>query len=392
MTPSLLALYWASAALLVAVFVAYPLAVLARGRWRPRPIAKADVNLPVTVVVAAHNEARSIGDRIDNLLGQDYPPALVEVIVASDGSTDGTDAIAAAYAGRGVQLLSLPRGGKVAALNRAVAAASGEIIAFTDANTVWAPDALRRLLRPFADPDVGGVAGDQRYLASGAESASGSGERSYWDFERRLKLAQSQAGSVTSATGAIYAVRAELAAPLPEGVSDDFVMSARVVERHRRLVFEPGAVAYEPVAPSNGDELGRKLRSIQLGLAGVAAVRGLLNPFRHGLDAVGLAVQKVLRRLAVLPLVGLFLASVALWGAGPVYQLTALAGGAFLALAVLGLAFGGSRPGRMKLFSLPAYVCLVYAASALAAVRVVRGRRLTTWDTVRQHLEEAEAA
>jgi glycosyltransferase involved in cell wall biosynthesis len=387
-----LALFWGSALLLVLVYVAFPIGVLLRGWLRPRPHRLGDITPRVSVVIAAHNEASSIAARLDNLLSLDYPPDHLEIIVASDGSTDATEATVADYEGRGVRLLALPRVGKVAALNGAIEVAGGEIVAFSDANSHWVPGSLRALVRPFADPDVGGVAGDQRYMEDSPGRTAGQGERSYWDLERRIKQAQSRAGSVISATGAIYAVRRSLVSPLPPGVSDDFVMSARVVERGYRLVFAPDALAFEPVAPTNGAEFGRKLRAIQLGLCGVVAVRSLLNPFRHGFSAVQLLFHKVLRRLAAFPLLLLLATSTLLWSHGPLYRASALAGVAFGLSALAGLALEATPLGRMKLFSLPAYFCLVYTASVVATVRVLRGRRLTSWDTLRQHLDAGEAA
>lgn len=392
MTTVLVGLFWVSALLLALVYAGFPAIVLLRGRLRPRPHREADITPPVSVVVAAHNEAACIAARLDNLLSLDYPPEQLEVVVASDGSTDETDAIVARYAGRGVRLLALPRGGKVAALNQALLCTSGEIVAFTDANSHWEPDALRALVRPFADPDVGGVAGDQRYLDDAEAAGAGGGERSYWNFERRLKAAQSRAGSVTSATGAIYAVRRPLAAPLPEGTSDDFVMSARVVEQGYRLVFAPDALALEPVAARHGDEFERKRRAIQIGLSGVLAVRSLLNPIKFGFFAVQLLFHKVLRRLAVFPLLGLVATGALLWSHGPVYRLTALGGIALAAGALAGLALESSRLGRVKVLTFPAYFGLVSTAAVIATLQVLRRRRLTSWETLRQPLDAGEGA
>ena len=205
-----IALFWGSAGLLLYTYVGFPALVLLRGALARRPYLTADVTPDVTVVVAVHNEAEVIGEKIDNLLALDYPPEGLAIVIASDGSDDGTDEIVRARSGRRLRLLSLPRAGKARALNAAVTEAGGEVLVFTDANSIFRPDAVRALVRPLADPAVGGVAGNQVYLSSTSNDASDVGEQGYWNFDRMLKVAQSRAGSVTGATGAIYAIRREL--------------------------------------------------------------------------------------------------------------------------------------------------------------------------------------
>jgi cellulose synthase/poly-beta-1,6-N-acetylglucosamine synthase-like glycosyltransferase len=303
-------LFWSAVALVAYTYVGFPALLLARARLRPRPHRTADITPPVSIIIAAHDEAASIGPRVDNLLALDYPGDCLEIVIASDGSTDGT-VEAARRSDPRVRVLDLPRTGKATALNTAVAAATGEILVFSDANTSYAPDAVRRLVRSFVDPEVGGVAGNQVYLSShgstgpidpAAATAVGVGERSYWDFDRTVKDAESLGGSVISATGAIYAIRRELFVEVPDGVTDDFVTSTRVIAAGRRLVFEPDAVALEPVAGSSAREYRRKVRIMTRGLRGVAVARGLLDPRRTGFYAVQLLTHKVLRRLMAIPL------------------------------------------------------------------------------------------
>ena len=258
--------------MLAYTYLLFPALVVLRALLRPRPHASADIAPPVSIVIAAYNEAATIGAKLENLLSLDYPRDRLEVVIASDGSEDGTDEIVRAHANGTVRLLSLPRRGKAEALNAAVAAASGEILVFSDANSIYAPDAVRALVRPFADPTVGGVAGDQRYLVAGGSDGVAAGEQSYWDFDRLLKLTESRAGNVISATGAIYAVRRSLFRPVPVGVTDDFATSTSVIAQGYRLVFAPDAVAYEPVAPAVELEFGRKVRVITRGLRGLGYV------------------------------------------------------------------------------------------------------------------------
>lgn len=369
-------LFWGLGAIVAWTYVVFPAVVLARGRWRPKPIEADDIDPTVSVIIAAHNEAPVIRRRIENLLELDGPPDRLEIIVASDGSTDATASIAAAVATDRVTVLDLPRVGKADALNAAVARATGEILVFSDANSEFAPDAIRRLVRPFADPAVGGVAGDQRYRDDGG----GVGERQYWDFDRRLKQAESAAGNVISATGAIYAIRRDLFEPVPPGVTDDFITSTAVIAQGRRLVFADHAIAYEPVARDDRSEFGRKVRVMTRGLRGVILRRALLDPRRTGFYAVQLATHKVLRRLVVLPLIGLAIVTPTLWRAGALYRLAAIGQGAAYALAAIGLATADRPIGRHKLLAVPAFVVAANVAALQAVANIVRGRRIDRWD------------
>ncbi|MFN8187969.1 MAG: glycosyltransferase family 2 protein [Gaiellales bacterium] len=380
------AVFWSAVGLIAYTYLGFPLLVLARGALRPRPVAVGDGEPRISVLVAAHDEALSIGRKLENLLGLDYPADRLEIVVASDGSGDGTDAIvrelAGAQHGRQIHLLSLPRQGKAPALTAAAEVAEGDVLVFSDANSMFAPDALRKLVGPFADPSVGGVAGDQRYL-SGAGDGSAAGERSYWSLDRALKVAESRGGNVISATGAIYAIRRELFRPVLPGVTDDFYTSTGVIAQGRRLVFAADAAAYEPVAPSSGIEFGRKVRVITRGLRGVLARRQLLDPFRHGFYAVQLVSHKVLRRLMFVPLAAMLATSALLWSDGPFWVALTSAQAALYGAGLAGIALGGTRVGRSKLLALPAFFCLANAACAAAVWNIARGRRIELWQPER---------
>jgi cellulose synthase/poly-beta-1,6-N-acetylglucosamine synthase-like glycosyltransferase len=379
-----LALFWAATGTIAATYVLVPAAILARGRLVRRPIAAADTTPVVSVIIAAHNEERSIAAKLANLLAAEYPADRRQILVASDGSDDATNAIVASFAEQGIRLLALPRVGKAAALNAALAEARGEIVIFSDANSMFAVDAIRAIVRPFADASVGGVAGDQRYLRGGPMGAMAQGERGYWDLDRMLKRAESQSGNVISATGAIYAVRRELIPPVPDGVTDDFITSTAVVAAGRRLVFAEDAAAYEPVASSGSVEYGRKVRVMTRGLRGVVVRRALLDPRRTGFYAIQLFWHKLLRRLMVLPLIGLAISSPFLLRAGPIYRLAAAAQAVFYGLAAAGIALRGHPIAKSRLLAFPTYFCLVNVAALHAALNVVRGHRIDRWVPQRQ--------
>jgi cellulose synthase/poly-beta-1,6-N-acetylglucosamine synthase-like glycosyltransferase len=385
-------IFWGAVILIVYTYILFPVLVFFRGLLWRRPYQSAEITPRVSLIIAAHNEAKTIGAKLDNILSLNYPRDRLEVVIASDGSNDDTDAIVGGYAEQGVRLLSLPRQGKAPALNAAVAAASGEILIFSDANSMYAPDAIAALVRPFTDPEVGGVAGNQCYLAKRGTSVTHDGEHTYWNFDRILKRFQSQAGNAISATGAIYAIRRSLFRPVPAGVTDDFVTSTRVIAQGYRLVFAPNAVAYEPVAVSSGAEFGRKVRVITRGLRAVLVMRELLNPFRYGFYALQLFSHKVLRRLVVFPLLILLLVSPLLWGNGLFYQVVALAQVVFYGCGALGMLLGGTPLGRLKLFTVPFFFCMVNAASLVATLNILRGYRIELWEPQRQGAKGSEMA
>lgn len=380
-----LIVFWCAVASIIYTYIVYPVMTFLRGMLWPRPYKSAEITPRVSLIIAAYNESNSIAAKIENILLLDYPSDQLEVLIASDGSNDGTDEIVQSYAGRGIRLLSLPRQGKAAALNRAVDASTGEILVFSDANSMYAPGAIRALVRPFASAEVGGVAGNQVYLKKQSNaSVTSAGEQSYWDFDRKLKQFQSEAGNVISATGAIYAIRRSLFHPVMAGVTDDFTISTDVIVQGYRLVFAPDAIAYEPVAGAGGVEFGRKVRVITRGLRAVVVRRTLLNPFRYGFYSLQLFSHKVLRRLVVLPLLILFLTSPLLWSRSLFYQVVTLGQILFYSFALLGRVFHETRLVRVKIFTLPFYFCMVNYASLLATLNLLRGHRIDRWEPQRQ--------
>ena len=253
-------LFWGSLGALGWTQLGYPVAAAALARRRGRPVRKREIEPSVTVVVAAHDEEDVIERRLENLLALDYPGDRLEIVVASDASTDRTDDTVEAIAEGepNVRLLRCPRGGKVAAQNRAVEASESEIVAFTDANAQWKADALRKLVRNLADPQVGYVCGGHFYEAAGGTNR----ESTYWKFEAWLRRNESALGSITGGIGPIYAVRRSDYLPLDAsaGPGHDLVFPYRMVQRGRRAVFEPEAVAWEKPSRDIEDEYRRRQR------------------------------------------------------------------------------------------------------------------------------------
>jgi hypothetical protein len=380
-------LFWLSGAIVAATYAGFPLAVVARARLRPRPWQAGDVTPTLSVVIAAHNEAQGLAAKLRSVLDCDYPAALREVVVASDGSTDRTVEVARSFAAEGVRTLDLPRTGKAGALNAAFVTCHADVLVLSDATNVLDRAALRSIVRPFADPAVGGVAGDQRYRSADAGTEGGGGaegERTYWSLDRLVKSAESAGGSVISATGALYAVRRELVPTVLDGVTDDFWISTNVVRSGRRLVFAEDAVVYETPAAGTGLEFDRKVRVMTRGLRGVVRRRDLLDPRRHGFYSVQLLCHKLLRRLMVAPLLVMWAASLLAARRGtPLWRAVAAAQTAGYAAGILGLR--ARLPGALgRVTSLGSYFVMVNAASAVAVWNVVRGRAITRWEPARE--------
>lgn len=369
--------FWGSAGTIAYTLIGFPLLTWLRAQVMPRPHVAGDVTPAVTIIIAARNEAGCIAEKLRNVASLDYPPGAVEIIVASDGSDDGTDQIVRAFDDPRVRLLSLPAGGKAAAVNAAATEASGEILVFSDANSMFAPGSLRALTAPFADRTVGGVAGDQRYLR--AEGGTPVAESRYWSFDRRLKAWESAAGNVISSTGAIHAVRRDLFKLVPAGLTDDFFISTNVIAAGHRLVFAPEAAAYEPPAASIEAEFARKLRVATRILRTELVMRQLMNPLRHGFYAIQFVSHKPLRQLLGIPLLLLAAASPALWRQGVIYRLATIGQAAFYAVGALALARRNTPWARHRLVALPAYFCLAYAAQLVALWNVVSGQRIDRW-------------
>jgi cellulose synthase/poly-beta-1,6-N-acetylglucosamine synthase-like glycosyltransferase len=377
-------LFWACVGYVLYVYALFPVLVLLRGRVARSPYARAAVTPAVSVVIAARNEEASIGRRIDNLLSLDYPQDLLDVVIASDGSEDRTDEIVRSFESARVTLVAPGRVGKPEALNAAVDAATGEVLVFSDANSVFRADAIRRLVAPLADASVGGVAGNQVYLPPDSGDASVVGEQQYWDLDRALKRAESDAGSVSGATGAIYAIRRSLFTRLRRDVSnDDLLESLGVVAQGTRLVFEPDAVAYEHVAETTRVTFERRVRVMVGGFRCLFVMRRLMNPFRHGFFAIQLLTRKVLLRTMVIPLTALSVLAPLLWTHGLVYRLAVVGEIEFYVLAVLGVVLRDAPSGKKRIFALPAYFCLVNVASAKALLQMVRGERYERWEPAR---------
>lgn len=291
---------------------------------RRHPVQPASEHLPaVSLIIASYNEERMIRRKIENSLRLNYPRDKLEIIVFSDGSTDRTDEIVKEYAAQGIRLFRFEgRKGKTYCNNEAVKLSNGEIIVFSDANSIYEPRAIRHLVRYFSNSAVGCVSGELRYRS---EKRVVEGEAIYWNYEQFIKRLESGIGSLTTANGALYAVRRDAWDPLPEKVIDDFGTSLRIRQKGFLVLYEPEAVAWERTTKNTQAEYRRRVRMVRraaYSLLCEPSLRDLLNPYKYGLLSIQLWSHKILRWLSGFILIVLFILNIPLILQGWVYAIT----------------------------------------------------------------------
>ncbi|MEX2107537.1 MAG: glycosyltransferase family 2 protein [Solirubrobacterales bacterium] len=326
-------LFWGAVALILYTHAGYPLVLRALIALRRRPPLSPGSweELPkVSLVIAAYDEEEVIADKVANALALDYPRELLQVIVASDGSADAT--VERARAAGADLVLELPRGGKIAAQNAGVENATGEIVAFSDANSTWAPDALRHLIEPFADPAVGYACGQVRFLDAGGDNLEGP----YWRYEMAVREMESGLAGITAGNGAIYAVRRDAYIPLSPSGSHDLSFPFLFAKRRLRSLYVPWAQAEEKMVPTLEGEFGRK-RRMMAGLWDIVFGEGMLAPRGYSpLYAFELLSHRALRYATPFLHAIALGANVALLCCGWVYAVMLIAQLALIAAALLG--------------------------------------------------------
>jgi cellulose synthase/poly-beta-1,6-N-acetylglucosamine synthase-like glycosyltransferase len=275
------AVFWATFACIVYVYLGYPLLLLTWRKLCRRPVNKEYRELSVSLVIAMHNERQNVQAKMQNCLELDYPADQLQVIVSLDAPTDGTDILLEPYASH-VRIIHCPvRGGKAAALNSGMAAATGEIVVFGDAEQLLEKSAIRELVANFADPSVGAVSGELFIVdRQGRETADGMGL--YWRYEKKLRAMESDIHSVPGTTGAIYAIRRSLFTPLAPGtILDDVLTPMRIILKGKRVTFDPSARAYGLMTQDAAAEYETKKRTLAGNYQLLVEAPELLIPWRN---------------------------------------------------------------------------------------------------------------
>jgi len=376
-----LAVFWMALALLFYVYAGYPLLLLIIASVRRRRRAALDFVPSISVLIAAYNEAGSIAKKLEQTLALDYPPDKIEIIVLSDGSTDGTDQIVSGFADPRVRLLAIPgRHGKTYAQNVGAGEAKGEVLIFSDATTVYHPMALRFLAANYADPTVGAVSGRYQYFDRDGNSPTGTGVIAFWNYENLIKRLQSRISTISGCCGCIYSVRRAAYTVLDPGIISDLVQPLWAIQKGYRVVFEDRALAYEETTRTSQEEFKMRVRVVTRGIRGLLSVPDLLNPLRYGWVSFQLVSHKIARWLVPVFLVLLLAGSLMLANTGG-YRYVLAVQLAFYLFAAITAVLPLHR--LWKPLGIPLFFCTLNMAALKSMLEVLRGRTYAVWETVR---------
>lgn len=375
-------IFWTCVALLAYVYAGYPLVVYLLSLAAPKPVKRGHIKPTVTVLITAFNEQDAIAEKLENTLQIDYPASKLEILVASDGSTDRTEEIVKTFEPRGIKLLRVEgRVGKTATQNAAVDEATGEIILFSDATTSYPSDVFASIIPNFADVSIGCVAGRLEYVSE-VETNVGKGARGYWNYETFLKMAESRACSLIGASGCLYAVRKSAYEPLYPEACSDFLICTSIYRKGLRSVFEPDAICTETTNHHPNDELKMRVRVIAQTFTDLWRNRDMMNPFKSGFFAIELISHKVLRYAVPLILLVLLIISIPLAAGSVFFAFVLTLQAAFYLMALAGWLL--ERAGtRISLLAMPLYFVLANLASALAFYKFLRGEKYARWEPIR---------
>lgn len=366
--------FWLAAGLLIFHYIGYPLLMALLSKLKKtRPLPEQGELPPLTMIISVYNEEDVIRERLENCLTLDYPRDKLRIFVVSDGSTDGTHGIVEEYSQHGIELMVVPgRVGKTGTLNQVIPELADEIVVFTDANSMLRPDALKTLVRHFADPKVGAVCGELQLTGdAGAEGA-------YWRYEKAIKEFESKVSTLTVANGALYALRKSLHRPMNPQAANDFQHPIQVALQGYTSIYEPHAVAVETASGDEAVEAKRRVRIISRGWKGLSSNLRVLNPFRAGFFTFQFIARKLLRWLGPIFMAIALGANIALVNRSLFYRATLVVQAVFYGLALLGWILN-----KFKLRFIPAYLpyyfCLINWAALKGLFRFLTGADSAVW-------------
>lgn len=385
-------IFFLSLFLIFYIYIGYYLLLLCISFFKKKSIDFAENSIPsLSIIIAAYNEENVIEEKIKNTIKLDYPKDKLEILVFSDASNDNTDKIVKHYVRDGVKLLRIEgRKGKTFCQNQAVEIAKGEIIVFSDANSMYAPDALRMIVRPFTDEKVGCVSGELKYYNDGKRFGEKAiqGEGVYWSYEQKLKKLESQISSVVSTNGAIYALRKRNYIPLNEKAISDFVEPLKIFLNNYRIIYEPGAVAWENTAKNWQEEYSRRVRIVTRAFANFIGDKDLLkilNPFRFGIFSIQLLSHKLLRWFTGLFLFILLFSSLLIYKQSMFYRFIFWGQIIFYLLSLHGLSSALTpKMKSLKVADAAFHFCFSCWAMLRGIANALSGKSIVTWEVNRR--------
>jgi poly-beta-1,6-N-acetyl-D-glucosamine synthase len=368
-------LFYISIFLICYHYILFPLVTAILAFLRKNTVFKKEIHPTLTLIIAAYNEEKVIEEKIFNSMKLDYPSEKLEIIIVSDGSTDSTPQIVEKYQNSNIKgLFDPPRKGKTAALNRAVETASGEILVFSDANSMYDSKALKMLARNFNDPTVGGVCG-RKSIVDNLHRESSVGDRIFWDFESTLKTLQSLAGSISTGDGEIFAIRKNLYSKIPEVIiNDDTAITFNIIKAGFRVVYEPEAITWEEASLVIKDDFNVKARMVSGGYQTLKVYGYMLFP-PENFFAFQFLSHKMLRWIMPFLLISLFVSSVFLWHG--FYAVLLWMQVAFYLCAIVGALFNKSGV-KLKILYLPFYYCAMNLAAGRGFYFFLKRNSLTS--------------
>lgn len=373
-------LFWTSLIFLAYIYLFYPLAIVLIAKFKNKPVRKGDITPSVSLIIAAYNEEKHMVNKIENTLSLDYPTEKLEIIVVSDGSTDGTNKIVKEYAHCNVKLVALrQRVGKTEAQNNAIEKASGEILFLTDATTILPPDALKKIVRNFCDSEVGCVGGHVAFRGL-TENMTGAGLQIRLGYETYFRTKLSEIRSMFCVPGCICAFRKELFQPLRSDLVSDLVTPLQILEKGFRIIHESEALALVNRPTSAEGELKRRSRIVLQSIRGSLWMKHLANPFKYGFFVTSIYIHRLLRFFSPIFLLAVFFGNLFLvshW----FYKFTFFSQLAIYVTAAVGFAF--ERKGyKIGLVSGIFYFCLINAACLMGLFKLILGETGRTWEQV----------
>lgn len=376
--------FWLMVFLIAYSYFGYPIILIILGLRKEKKVSKREIIPTVTLLIPVYNEERIIREKIENSLDLDYPCNKLEIVVASE-STDRTNEIVREYADRGIVLYSFKkREGKQATIYQSLPLAKGDIIVFSDVNGMYRKDALKKIMRNFADTRVGCVVGQLRYI-NPKEAPIGESESLYWKYENILKKLESKIGSVLGANGPIYAIRKSLYKPLSKYRGDDFELPIRIALQGYLVIWEPEALSTEETRQASIEEFKRKIRIVAwVWKSALILLKESFKSFKY-LLVFEIISHRILRYLVPVFLTGILIGNIFLLKY-PFYRIIFAIQNIFYLMAILGYAQERKEKKVNKVFNISYYFCLVNLAAFIALTKAITGKQKCIWEKIRREI------
>ena len=373
-------IFWLCVAGVVYIYIGYPVIIKLLSVGAKNTFNEGVFEPTVSILIAAYNEERDIKQTIQNKLDLDYPKKKFEIIVVSDESEDSTDEIVRAFSGADVSVRLVrqqPRQGKTAGLNLIAPMAMGEILVFSDANSIYQSDALKQLVKNFYNPEIGYVTGKMIYVNADG-SIVGDGCSAYMKYENFIRSCETRIGSVIGVDGGIDAMRKTIYKQLNSDQLPDFVQPLKVISQGYKVVYESKAILKENTVSNSDQEYRMRVRVALRAMWALHDMRHLLNPFRFGMFSFQLISHKLLRYFAFVPLIILLILNIILFPESMIYKVLMTFQCLMYCLAYIGFVMR-KKPNNPVYITLPYYFILLNVASAHAFMRYIKGEKQVMW-------------